>query len=93
MKSLFRILSLVLILTFVLSACGGGATPTEKPAEPAQPAATEAPAAAEPVTVTVLAMEQAGPTVEEMNAIVGEFNQSHSRRQGYDRLCLLRCLA
>lgn len=30
-----------------------------------------------PVTVRVLSMEQAGPTVEEMNAIVGEFNQAN----------------
>ncbi len=28
-----------------------------------------------PVIIRVLSMEQAGPTVEEMNAIVGEFNQ------------------
>jgi len=30
-----------------------------------------------PATVRVLAMEQAGPTVEEMNAIVDEFNQAN----------------
>jgi ABC-type glycerol-3-phosphate transport system substrate-binding protein len=30
-----------------------------------------------PVTVRVLSMEQAGPTVDEMNAIVGEFNQAN----------------
>jgi multiple sugar transport system substrate-binding protein len=77
MKALFRFIALVTILAFVLSACGGGATPTEKPAEPAQPAQTEPPAAVEPVTVTVLAMEQAGPTVEEMNAIVDEFNKAN----------------
>jgi len=77
MKPLFRILALVLILATVLSACGGGATPTEAPAAPAQPAQTEPPAAAEPVTVTVLAMEQAGPTVEEMNTIVEEFNKAN----------------
>ena len=34
-------------------------------------------AAAGPVTVRVLAMEQAGPTVDEMNAIVGEFNKAN----------------
>jgi multiple sugar transport system substrate-binding protein len=33
--------------------------------------------AAGPVTVRVLAMEQAGPTVDEMNAIVGEFNKAN----------------
>lgn len=71
MKTLFRTLALTLILAFVLSACGGGAAPTE------QPAATEAPKAAEPVTIHVLTMEQAGPTVEEMNAIVDEFNKAN----------------
>ncbi|OGO64107.1 MAG: hypothetical protein A2Z45_09940 [Chloroflexi bacterium RBG_19FT_COMBO_55_16] len=30
-----------------------------------------------PVTIKVLTMEQAGPTVDEMNAIVGEFNKSN----------------
>jgi multiple sugar transport system substrate-binding protein len=34
-------------------------------------------AAAGPVTIHVLAMEQAGPTVDEMNAIVGEFNKEN----------------
>lgn len=71
MKTLLRTLALTLVLAFVLSACGGGAAPTEKPA------ATEAPKAAEPVTIRVLTMEQAGPTVEEMNAIVDEFNKAN----------------
>jgi multiple sugar transport system substrate-binding protein len=34
-------------------------------------------AAAGPVTIRVLSMEQAGPTVDEMNAIVGEFNKAN----------------
>jgi multiple sugar transport system substrate-binding protein len=34
-------------------------------------------AAAGPVTVRVLAMQQAGPTVDEMNTIVGEFNKAN----------------
>jgi multiple sugar transport system substrate-binding protein len=34
-------------------------------------------AAAGPVTVHVLSMEQAGPTVDEMNSIVGEFNKAN----------------
>ncbi len=33
--------------------------------------------AEKPATVRVLAMEQAGPTVEEMNSIVAEFNKEH----------------
>ena len=36
-----------------------------------------APQAAGPVTIRVLSMEQAGPTVDEMNAIVGEFNKAN----------------
>jgi multiple sugar transport system substrate-binding protein len=36
-----------------------------------------APKATGPATVRVLAMEQAGPTVDEMNAIVGEFNKDN----------------
>lgn len=36
-----------------------------------------APQATGPATVRVLAMEQAGPTVDEMNAIVGEFNKDN----------------
>ncbi|MBN1147797.1 MAG: ABC transporter substrate-binding protein [Anaerolineales bacterium] len=35
------------------------------------------PKQAGPATVRVLAMEQAGPTVDEMNAIVAEFNQAN----------------
>lgn len=52
---------------------------TEAPA----PAKTEAPAPvetqppAEKVTIRVLSMEQAGPTTEEMNSIVDEFNKEH----------------
>jgi multiple sugar transport system substrate-binding protein len=49
----------------------------EPPAATEEPAVTEEPPAAEPVTIHVLAMEQAGPTVEEMNSIVGEFNQAN----------------
>jgi multiple sugar transport system substrate-binding protein len=33
--------------------------------------------AAGPVTIRVLSMEQAGPTVDEMNTIVGEFNKAN----------------
>src|SRR5512144_2421445 len=33
--------------------------------------------AAGPVTIHVLAMEQAGPTVDEMNASMGEFNREN----------------
>ncbi len=46
---------------------------TEAPA----PVETEPPAPAEKATVHVLTMEQAGPTVDEMNSIVAEFNTQH----------------
>lgn len=53
---------LILTLAFILLATTVGC-------QPAKPAG--------PVVVRVLAMEQAGPTVEEMNAIVEEFNKSN----------------
>lgn len=37
--------------------------------------------AAGPATIRVLAMEQAGPTVDEMNAIVAEFNEANPQIQ------------
>jgi len=43
MRKMFALLSLLVLASMVLSACGGAA-PTEAPAQPAQPAATEAPA-------------------------------------------------
>lgn len=45
-RKLYAVLSLVLMVAFVLTACGGAATEAPQPAAPAQPAATEAPAAA-----------------------------------------------
>jgi len=48
-RSLYSILTLLVLLGLVLSACGGG-TPAEEPASPAEPAPTTEPAApAEPV--------------------------------------------
>jgi oligopeptide transport system substrate-binding protein len=47
MRKLFTILSLLVVLSMALAACGGGAPAAEKPAEPAGgSAATEAPATA-----------------------------------------------
>ena len=46
MRKLFTLLSLVVLASMVLAACGGAA-PTEAPAQPEEPAATEAPAATE----------------------------------------------
>jgi raffinose/stachyose/melibiose transport system substrate-binding protein len=46
-KKLFTLISLVLIASFALAACGTAATPTEAPAAPVEPAATEASAPTE----------------------------------------------
>jgi len=80
MKTLYRLFVILITLGILLSACAAPATPpagaeTQAPGAPA----TEAPAspAAEAVTIHVLAMEQAGATVDEMNSIVSEFNQQH----------------
>ena len=66
-KKLLSLISLVLIASFALAACGTAATPTEAPAEPVEPAATEAPAATEvpsmePVTISF--WEQEGDDVD-----------------------------
>ena len=45
MRKLFALLSLLVIASMALAACGGGAAPaTEAPVVPAEPQATEAPA-------------------------------------------------
>ncbi len=59
-----KILSRLISFVFVLTLILGAAACAPQQAEG-------------PATVRVLAMEQAGPTVEEMNAIVEEFNQSN----------------
>ena len=42
-----------------------------------------------PVTIRVLSMEQAGPTVDEMNSIVQEFNKANPNIKVRDRVRLL----
>ncbi len=66
MKAIFRWISILLITAFVLAGCAPAATPTAME--------TQAPKPPEKVTIRVLTMEQAGPTVDEMNQIVTEFN-------------------
>lgn len=63
MQKLPRFFVLLLVAALLLSACGGGGGGGAAPAGP--------------VTIKVLSMEQAGPTVEEMNAIVQEFNTAN----------------
>jgi len=82
MKAISRWITFIVACSLILSlaACTAPATPpppvaTEAPAATEAPVVTEAPAAK--ATVHVLAMEQAGPTVEEMNAIVAEFNKTN----------------
>jgi alpha-glucoside transport system substrate-binding protein len=63
-RQLFLLLTVVLMLSMVLAACGGVAAPTTAPAEPAVP--TEAAAPAEPAAPTEAAApaEPAAPTNE-----------------------------
>lgn len=76
MKASPRFFVILVTLSLLLSACAAPAT--EAPAATEVPV-TEAPAApvAEEVSIRILAMEQAGPTVDEMNTIVSEFNQQN----------------
>ncbi len=60
MRKMFALLSLLVLASMVLAACGGAA-PTAAPAEPAQPAATDAPA--QPAATDA-------PVVEEKPAIL-----------------------
>ena len=55
MRKMFALLSLLVLASMVLAACGGAA-PTAAPAEPAQPAATDAPA--QPAATDAPVMEE-----------------------------------
>lgn len=61
MKRMYRILSVLLVVVFLIGAAGCAGAQEE----------------AGPKTLRVLAMQQAGPTPEEMNAIVEKFNASN----------------
>jgi len=85
MKKLLYVLSLLIIASMVLAACGGGAT-TEAPAAPAQPAATDEPAApAEPAMAEKVQIRwfvglgtgTDASQVEKEQAAVDAFNASH----------------
>ncbi len=64
-KKTSYVLAFLVVASMLLAACAPAAAPT----------ATTAPAAQGPVTVRVLHMQQAGPTPDENNAIVAEFNK------------------
>jgi ABC-type oligopeptide transport system substrate-binding subunit len=57
MRKMFALLSLLVLASMVLAACGGAA-PTEAPAQPEQPAATDAPATDAPAATEAPATEE-----------------------------------
>ena len=66
MRKMFALLSLLVLASMVLAACGGAA-PTEAPAQPEQPSATEAPAQPEATEAPV----EAG--VQTLNVNIGTY--------------------
>jgi multiple sugar transport system substrate-binding protein len=86
MKKLLYVLSLLIIASMVLTACGGGAATTQAPAEqPAQPAATSAPAqpaAPSRIQVRWFVGLGTGTNPEQVAAqeeVVNDFNASQDR--------------
>ncbi|NLF65561.1 MAG: extracellular solute-binding protein [Chloroflexi bacterium] len=79
-RSRFLLLVVALAMLFTLAACGGQEAPEVDEEEPVEEVDAGEEVAAEPegeqVTVRVLTMQQAGPTPEEMNAIVDSFNET-----------------
>ena len=59
-QKLAMLLGLLMIASLVLTACGGGAAPTEAPAEPTEAPATEAPEPTEAPATEPPAAEPAG---------------------------------
>jgi multiple sugar transport system substrate-binding protein len=62
MKKLLYVLSLLIIASMVLTACGGGAPATQPPAATDEPAATEPAATDEPAATEPAATEEPGAT-------------------------------
>ena len=88
MKKLLYVLSLLIIASMVLTACGGGAEPAAtEPATPAEPAATEPAAPAEPAASDKIQVRWfvglgtgTNPEqVEIQNEVVADFNASQDK--------------
>ena len=88
MKKLLYVLSLLIIASMVLTACGGGAEPAAtEPAAPAEPAATEPAAPAEPAASDKIQVRWfvglgtgTNPEqVEIQNEVVADFNASQDK--------------
>ena len=85
MKKLLYVLSLLIIASMVLTACGGGAEPAAtEPAAPAEPAATEpaAPASTDKVQIRWFVGLGTGTNPEQVdiqNEVVADFNASQDK--------------
>lgn len=86
-RKIYMILSLLLIVSFALSACGAAPTEapvpdveepaaTSEPAEPEEPAATEA-AAAEPVTITWWHITTKDPGLTDWQTMADDYMAAH----------------
>lgn len=75
-KHLTLAISLLVLLSMLLTACGGGAEPTAAPAPAAEQPAGEAPASAEPVTLRLL-VHQNPPMVEFMKTFNDQFQAKY----------------
>jgi len=86
MKKILYVLSLLIIASMVLVACGGSAPATDAPADapdaPAAPAATDAPAAMEKVQIRWFVGLGTGTNPEQVTAqeeVVADFNASQDK--------------
>ena len=82
-KHLTLAISVILLLSMLLAACGGAAEPTPRRHAPAagETPAAPAPAAAEPVTLRLL-VHQNPPMVEFMQSFNDKFTAKQSQHQG-----------
>jgi raffinose/stachyose/melibiose transport system substrate-binding protein len=88
-RKIYPILSILLVVTFALAACGTPATeappPVEQPTQPPQPAATQAPPeptateepAAEPVTITWWHISTKDPALSDWQKMADDYMADH----------------